>query len=137
MKAVCWFGKRDIRVEQVDDPKILNPRDAIVRVTSTAICGSDLHLYDGYVPGMRRGDILGRFAVHRRSHQVIEDPGPVHDRGLFRVGQRDLDDLDPEKRGIGILIGSGLAAPTQLSRRANARRTRHVNVDVRRILWIH
>ena len=45
MKAVCWFGKRDIRVEQVDDPKILNPRDAIVRVTSTAICGSDLHYY--------------------------------------------------------------------------------------------
>src|SRR5207253_11432986 len=59
MKALCWNGKNDVRVETVPDPEILNPRDAIVRVTSTAICGSDLHLYDGYVPTMRKGDILG------------------------------------------------------------------------------
>ena len=59
MRAVCWHGKHDMRVENVPDPKILNPRDAIVRVTSTAICGSDLHPYDGYIPTMQRGDIMG------------------------------------------------------------------------------
>jgi len=59
MKAVCWEGTNDIRVERVPDPAILNPRDAIVRITSTAICGSDLHLLDGFIPTMRRGDILG------------------------------------------------------------------------------
>jgi threonine dehydrogenase-like Zn-dependent dehydrogenase len=59
MKAVCWFGKTDVRVESVPDPKILNPRDAIIAVTSTAICGSDLHLYGGYIPTMEKGDILG------------------------------------------------------------------------------
>jgi threonine dehydrogenase-like Zn-dependent dehydrogenase len=59
MKAVCWHGAREVRVEEVADPRILNPRDALVRVTSTAICGSDLHLYNNLFPGMRRGDILG------------------------------------------------------------------------------
>lgn len=59
MKAACWNGKTDIRVETVPDPEILNPRDAIVKITSTAICGSDLHLYDGYIPTMKKGDILG------------------------------------------------------------------------------
>ncbi len=59
MKAVCWWGKGQVRVIDAPDPKIINPHDAIVRVTLTAICGSDLHLYDGYVPTMMRGDILG------------------------------------------------------------------------------
>ncbi len=59
MKAVCWYGPRDVRVDEVEDPVILNPRDAIVRVTLTAICGSDLHLYGGNIPAMKRGDILG------------------------------------------------------------------------------
>jgi len=59
MKAIAWHGKHDVRVDTVDDPEILNPRDAIIRVTSTAICGSDLHLYDGYIPTMKSGDILG------------------------------------------------------------------------------
>jgi threonine dehydrogenase-like Zn-dependent dehydrogenase len=59
MRAVCWRGTHDVRVERVPDPAILNPRDAIVRVTSTAICGSDLHLYDGFIPSMLSGDILG------------------------------------------------------------------------------
>jgi len=59
MKAVCWHGRHDLRVDDVPDPSIINPHDAIVRVTSTAICGSDLHIYNGWVPGMRRGDILG------------------------------------------------------------------------------
>jgi len=59
MKATCWYGKHDVRVEDVPDPKILNPRDAIVKITTTAICGSDLHLYDAFVPTMAQGDILG------------------------------------------------------------------------------
>lgn len=68
MKALCWYGKTDVRVETVPDPKILNPRDAIIRVTRTAICGSDLHLYDGYIPTMEKGDILG----HEFMGEVVE-----------------------------------------------------------------
>ncbi|GLC28099.1 zinc-dependent alcohol dehydrogenase [Roseisolibacter agri] len=59
MKACCWHGVEDMRVDRVPDPEIINPRDAIVRITSTAICGSDLHLYGGLVPSMMKGDILG------------------------------------------------------------------------------
>ena len=68
MKAVCWWGKTEVRVVDVPEPEILNPHDAIVRVTLTAICGSDLHLYDGYVPTMMRGDILG----HEFMGEVVE-----------------------------------------------------------------
>ncbi|WP_439534008.1 alcohol dehydrogenase catalytic domain-containing protein, partial [Polymorphobacter sp.] len=59
MRAVRWHGKKDVRVDTVPDPEIVNPRDAIIRVTSTAICGSDLHLYNGMIPSMQAGDILG------------------------------------------------------------------------------
>jgi threonine dehydrogenase-like Zn-dependent dehydrogenase len=59
MKALCWHGKNDVRVDTVPDPKIQNARDAIIRVTATAICGSDVHLMDGYMPTMKSGDILG------------------------------------------------------------------------------
>jgi len=68
MKAVCWHGTHDVRVEAVPEPKILNQRDAIVKITLTAICGSDLHLYDGYIPTMRKGDILG----HEFMGEVVE-----------------------------------------------------------------
>ena len=68
MKAVCWHGSGDVRVDTVPDPKILNPRDAIIKVTSTAICGSDLHLYDGFIPTMQSGDILG----HEFMGEVVE-----------------------------------------------------------------
>jgi len=68
MKANCWMGKKDVRVQNVPDPKILNQKDAIVRITSTAICGSDLHLYNGFVPTMEAGDILG----HEFMGEVIE-----------------------------------------------------------------
>ncbi len=68
MKAVCWHGKNDVRVDNVPDPAILNPRDAIIRITSTAICGSDLHLYNGFIPSMLRGDILG----HEFMGEVVE-----------------------------------------------------------------
>ncbi len=59
MRAACWMGKKKVSVEQVPEPQILNARDAIVRVTATTICGSDLHLYNGYMPTMMKGDILG------------------------------------------------------------------------------
>ena len=68
MRAVCWEGTEKIQVETVPDPVILNPRDAIIKVTTTAICGSDLHIYDGYIPTMRKGDVLG----HEFMGEVVE-----------------------------------------------------------------
>ena len=68
MKANCWYGKHDVRIEEVPDPKIINRRDAVVKITSTAICGSDLHLYNGFVPTMEKGDILG----HEFMGEVVE-----------------------------------------------------------------
>ncbi len=80
MRALAWHGKLDVRVDTVDDPEIINPRDAIIKVTSTAICGSDLHLYDGYIPTMQAGDILG----HEFMGEVVETgPGST-----LRKGQR-------------------------------------------------
>lgn len=83
MKAVCWHGKHKVKVNEVDDPKILNPRDAIIKITTTAICGSDLHLYDGVIPTMQRGDILG----HEFMGEVIE-VGDEIDRRKLKVGDR-------------------------------------------------
>ena len=68
MKAVCWNGVLNVGVEEVPDPQLINPRDAIIRVTSTAICGSDLHLYHGLIPSMQKGDILG----HEFMGEVME-----------------------------------------------------------------
>jgi len=68
MKATIWAGRNSVEVQSVPDPKILNDRDAIVRVTSTAICGSDLHIYDGYIPTVKQGDILG----HEFMGEVVE-----------------------------------------------------------------
>lgn len=68
MRAVCWQGKHQLGVEHVPDPELLNPRDAIIRVDLTAICGSDLHLYDGLIPTMERGDVLG----HEFMGEVME-----------------------------------------------------------------
>jgi threonine dehydrogenase-like Zn-dependent dehydrogenase len=81
MKALVWNAARDVRVENVPDPSIVNPHDAIVRVTSTAVCGSDLHLYNGYVPAMRPGDILGHEFV---GEIVATGPACEH----VRVGDR-------------------------------------------------
>src|SRR5262249_51853627 len=81
MKANCWFGTHKLEVVDVPDPVILNPRDAILRVTSTAICGSDLHLYDGFIPTMEPGDILG----HEFMGEVVE-VGPAVKN--LKVGDR-------------------------------------------------
>src|SRR5688500_6527900 len=81
MKAVCWCGIGDVRVEEVPDPHIINPHDAIIRVTTTAICGSDLHLYGGYIPTMQSGDILG----HEFMGEVVDVGSQVRE---LRVGDR-------------------------------------------------
>jgi threonine dehydrogenase-like Zn-dependent dehydrogenase len=81
MRANCWYGKHDLRVEQVPDPKILNKRDAIVRITSTAICGSDLHLYNALIPTMKKGDVLG----HEFMGEVMEVGSEVKN---LKVGDR-------------------------------------------------
>jgi len=81
MKALCWMGRTDVRVVDVPEPKIINPRDAIVKITRTAICGSDLHLYDGYVPAMMPGDILG----HEFMGEVVEVGSEVK---ILKAGDR-------------------------------------------------
>ena len=81
MKALVWCAPYKVNVENVPDPKLLNPRDAIVRITSTCICGSDLHLYDGFIPAMKPGDILG----HEFMGEVVEVGSEVRN---LRVGDR-------------------------------------------------
>lgn len=81
MKALCWNGAKKVDVERVPDPQILNARDAIVKVTSTAICGSDLHLYNGYIPSLEKGDILG----HEFMGEVVEVGREVKN---LKVGDR-------------------------------------------------
>jgi threonine dehydrogenase-like Zn-dependent dehydrogenase len=71
MRALCWHGKSDVRIDTVPDPVIKDPTDAIVRITSTAICGSDLHLYDGFMPTMEAGDVLGHEPMG-----IVEEVGP-------------------------------------------------------------
>lgn len=114
MKAICWYGPEDVRLEEVPDPRILNPRDAVVKVTSTAICGSDLHIYDGDIPSMRRGDVLG----HEFMGEVVEVgpevdglavgarvvvPFPIACGGCFfcRRGEFSLCDNSNPRPGLG------------------------------------
>jgi threonine dehydrogenase-like Zn-dependent dehydrogenase len=85
VRALCYHGKHDIRCDRVPDPRIEHPRDAIVKMTSCAICGSDLHLYDGFVPGMRRGDVMG----HEFMGEVVEVGPDIRERGgRLKVGDR-------------------------------------------------
>jgi threonine dehydrogenase-like Zn-dependent dehydrogenase len=81
MRALCWHGKKDIRCDNVPDPRIEDAGDAIVKVTSCAICGSDLHLFDGFMPGMQHGDIMG----HEFMGEVVEVGGAI---SKLRVGDR-------------------------------------------------
>jgi threonine dehydrogenase-like Zn-dependent dehydrogenase len=74
MKAVCWMGKSKVETQTVEDPQLLNPHDAIIKVTRTAICGSDLHLFDGFIPTMEEGDILGHEFMG-----IVEEVGPAVD----------------------------------------------------------
>ena len=76
MKAVCWCGTHRVQVERVPDPSILNPQDAIVKIALTTICGSDLHIYDGYIATMQRGDIIG--------HEIVGE--------VVKTGRRSEED---------------------------------------------
>lgn len=87
MKAVCWEGKQSVEVKNVRDPKILNPGDAIIEVTSAAICGSDLHLYDGFIPTMEAGDILGHETMG-----IVREVGPNVTK--LRIGDRVVIPFD-------------------------------------------
>jgi len=107
MRAVCWEGKEDVRVETVPDPRIINPRDAIVRVTSTAICGSDLHIYDGFIPSMQRGDVLG----HEFMGEVVE---VGRDQSRLRVGDRVVVPVHHRLRRLLLLPRGSLVAVRQL-----------------------
>jgi threonine dehydrogenase-like Zn-dependent dehydrogenase len=81
MKGLAWHGKGDIRCEEVPDPKIEHPRDAIIKITACAICGSDLHIYGGIIPDMKKGDVLG----HENMGEVVE-VGP--ENKALKVGDR-------------------------------------------------
>src|SRR3712207_9134085 len=103
MRANCWYGKKDVRVEQVPDPKILNKRDAIVKITSTAICGSDLHLYNGFIPTMQAGDIL----CHEFMGEVVAVGPEAPDR---KVGDRVVVSF-PISRGKCVFLGNEAFSP--------------------------
>ena len=105
MRANVWSGRNTVQVENVPDPTILMDQDAIVKITSTAICGSDLHLYDGYVPTMKRGDILG----HEFMGEVVEtgeiprsDAVPEGEIVERKLGRRPAQPLgDDERQKVG------------------------------------
>jgi threonine dehydrogenase-like Zn-dependent dehydrogenase len=121
MRAVCWHGSGDVRVDRVPDPEILDPEDAILRVRLTAICGSDLHLYGGFIPSMRVGDVLG----HEFLGEVVAIGSAVTSLALgdrvvvpFAIAcgrcgycQRDLwalcDNTNPNGRALRALYGGG------------------------------
>ena len=106
MKALCWHSPKDIRRDEIPDPKIEHPRDAIIKVTSCAICGSDLHLYDGYMPGMENGDVMG--------HEFMGE-----------VSCRAVQICAPSVKYLGAWIDSGVLPPTfelGLPHRASQRR---------------
>ncbi|MEK6775015.1 MAG: zinc-dependent alcohol dehydrogenase [Bdellovibrionota bacterium] len=87
MKALCWQGRLDVQMQEVKMPRILNPRDAIVKVTTAAICGSDLHIYDGFIPSMKKGDILG----HETMGEVVEIGSEVK---KVKVGEKIVIPFD-------------------------------------------
>jgi threonine dehydrogenase-like Zn-dependent dehydrogenase len=91
MKAICWQGKKDLRCEEVPDPIIEDPKDAIIRITSTCICGSDLHLMNGFVPTMCVGDVLG----HEPMGEVVE--------------------VGAEARRLGLSVGDRVVVPFQMT----------------------
>ena len=87
MRALTWHGKHDVRVETVDDPKIINPRDIILKITATAICGSDLHIYDSFIPSMAPGDVLG----HEFMGEIVDIGSGLRgegDNAPLKVGDR-------------------------------------------------
>jgi Alcohol dehydrogenase GroES-associated/Alcohol dehydrogenase GroES-like domain len=113
MKAVTWHGKRDVRVDKVPDPTIQEPTDAIVKITTTAICGSDLHLYEVLGPFMGEGDILGHEPMG-----VVEEVGAEVDAAPAR---RSCGDALPDRLRQVLHVRTGLADPVRDDPGARAR----------------
>ena len=93
MRANVWSGRNTVQVENVPDPEIVNPHDAIVKISSTAICGSDLHLYDGFIPTMMKGDVMG----HEFMGEVVVSDATVRGTGL--LDQRPAQPVAPNGSG--------------------------------------
>jgi D-arabinose 1-dehydrogenase-like Zn-dependent alcohol dehydrogenase len=117
MKALAWHGKHDLRCESVPDPKIEHPRDAVIKVTACAICGSDLHIYDGIIPRMKTGDVLG----HETMGEVVEvgtekkmDPAEVARQGFKAMMDGDGDVVtgwqNKLQSAIALITPAGTAA---------------------------
>ena len=105
MRALTWHDEEDVRVDDVPDPEIEEPTDAIIDVTATAICGSDLHLYDGYMPSMQEGDVLG----HEPMGEVIEVGSEVEtlqegDRVVVTRADGSTGEPDPRRAVRRMLI---------------------------------
>ncbi len=109
MKAVCWMGTSKVETLNVADPQLLNPHDAIIKITRTAICGSDLHLYDGFIPTMEAGDILGHEFMG-----IVEEVG---------------DRSDNLKRGDRVVVPFTIACGSVSSARRNS--GRHATTPIR------
>jgi hypothetical protein len=110
MKALVWHGKEDIRCDTVTDPEIQDPRDAIIKVTSCAICGSDLHLFHNFIPGMLPGDIMG----HESMGEVVEVGSGVD--GKLKKGDR----IVVPSRSFAANATSASAAISRFARRRTA-----------------
>ena len=119
MRALCWHGKGDVRVDTVPDPKIQHPRDAVIKITACAICGSDLHLLDGYQPTMESGDILG----HENMGEVIELGSEVTN---LEHRLESLKNVLPEQKDVADILRrlQGLATQSNLRWSASRRRRR-------------
>ena len=103
MRALCWHGTQDIRCDTVPDPRIEDSRDVIVKVTSCAICGSDLHLYDNFMPGMESGDIMG----HEFMGEVVEVGGAHKSNG----GTTNRPNGEPRPFNGGLKVGDRVVVP--------------------------
>jgi len=130
MRALCWHGHGDIRCDTVTDPKIVDSRDAIIRVTSCAICGSDLHLMGGFVPTMHKGDVLG----HETMGEVVEvGSGAAH---KLKIGDRVVVPFTISCGNAGYAEGvymhamSGAIRPVKNGRKLSVTR-RLVSLDTR------
>ena len=108
MRANCWMGRKKVEVQNVPDPRILMSGDAIVKVTSTAICGSDLHIYDGYIPTMEKGDVLG----HEFMGEVVEVGRGVE---RLKIGDRVAMLLTPRPETAAAFLGTFKAGAILLS----------------------
>src|SRR3546814_18274246 len=109
MRALTWHGTHDVRVDTVPDPEIVNPRDAIIKVTSTAICGSDPHLYDGVIQGVLSGAILG----HEFMGEVVE----TGSGSTLHTGQRVVVDRKSVVKGKRVSVRGYLGGRSRINKK--------------------